>query len=153
MKNSIVVSITVVLVVFAGNTQSYPLDAYEESGIRRIEAARLAVLGQMKGRKQPPGALLPLEYVDLRLLMHPNLDLPTADPVFTAQVVKLLGNEKDRYGMAVLDLSDPSNPRYAEYRGDHRQNVGSVGKIVAGLAIFQALADIYPDDRKHACAC
>ena len=148
MKNSIVVSITVVLVVFAGNIQSYPLDAYEESGIRRIEAARLAVLGQMKGRKQPPGALLPLEYVDLRLLKHPNLDLPTADPVFTAQVVKLLGNEKDRYGMAVLDLSDPSNPRYAEYRGDHRQNVGSVGKIVAGLAIFQALADIYPDDQE-----
>ncbi len=146
MKKSLIISITVVLVVFAGSIQSYPLDAYEETGIRRIEAARLAVLGQMKGRKQPPGALLPTKYVDLRLLESPDLDLPAPDPEFTAQVVKLLGNEKDLYGMAVLDLSDPSNPRYAEYRGDHRQNVGSVGKIVAGLAIFQALADIYPDD-------
>jgi len=146
MKNTIVISITVVLAAFAGVIQAYPLDAYEETGIRRIEAARLAVLGEMKGRNQPPGALLPMEYVDLRLLKYPNLDLPKPDPEFTAQVVKLIGNEKDRYGIAVLDLSDPSNPRYAEYRGDLHQNVGSVGKIVAGLAIFQALADIYPND-------
>ena len=30
----------------------------------------------------------------------------------------------------MLDLTDPAKPRYAEHRGDHRQNVGSVGKLV-----------------------
>jgi hypothetical protein len=50
------------------------------------------------------------------------------------------------YGLAVLDLSDPAHPRYAEHRGDHKQNVGSVGKLVVVLCLLQALADVYPDD-------
>jgi hypothetical protein len=128
----------------AGNT--YPLDGYTESGIRRVEGARLAVEGVVKGTKQPPGALKPLAEVDLRLLDHRDLDLPPADPAFTAQIVRLLGSEADRYGVALLDLSNPAQPRYAEHRGEVRQNVGSVGKLVVGLAIFQALADIWPDD-------
>ena len=48
--------------------------------------------------------------------------------------------------VAVLDLSDPAKPRYAEHNGTYRQNVGSVGKIVVALALFQALADTYPND-------
>ena len=46
----------------------------------------------------------------------------------------------------MLDLSDPAKPRYAEHRGDCKQNVGSVGKLVVALALFQALADTYPND-------
>jgi hypothetical protein len=52
----------------------------------------------------------------------------------------------DAYGLAVLDLSDPAKPRYAEHRADNRQNVGSVGKLLVVLALMQALADAYPDD-------
>jgi len=128
----------------AGN--AYPLDGYAESGIRRVEGARLAVEGVIRGTKQPPGALKPLADVNLRLLDHRDLDLPPPDPAFTAQVVHLLGDQADRYGVAVLDLSDPAQPRYAEHRGEVRQNVGSVGKMMVALAIFQALADIWPDD-------
>jgi hypothetical protein len=125
---------------------AYPLDAYPTTGIRRIEAARLAVMGKMHGRRQPPGALLPTQLVDLRLLDRPDLELPEPDPEFTARVVQLLGDKADRYGVAVLDLSDPDHPRYAEHRADFRQNVGSVGKIAVAVAVFQALADMYPDD-------
>ena len=125
---------------------AYPLDAYPETGIRRIEAARLAVLGKMDGRRQPPGALLPTGLVDLRLLDHPDLVLPEPDPKFTARVLALLGDNADRYGVAFLDLSDPDHPRYAEHRADFRQNVGSVGKLAIAVAVFQALADFYPDD-------
>ena len=131
---------------------TYPLDGFPETGIRRIEAARLAVLGKMRGRPQPPGALLPTRLVDLRLLDRKDMELPDPDPEFTGQVIAHLGENADRYGVAVLDLSDPARPRYAEHRADAKQNVGSVGKIVVALAIFQALADIYPDvtrDRKR----
>jgi hypothetical protein len=134
------------LLCLPGVVNSYPLDGYEESGIRRVEGARLAVEGVITGTKQPPGALKPLAEVDLRLLDHRDLDLPSPDPAFTAQIVRLLGSEADRYGVAVLDLSDPAQPRYAEHRGEVRQNVGSVGKLVVGLAVFQALADIWPED-------
>lgn len=134
------------------NGYSYPLDGYQDTGIGRVEAARLAVMGKISGPQQPPGALLPTQYVDLRLLDYPALDLPKPDPEFTAKITELLGSKRDRYGIAVLDLSDPAQPVYAEYRGDYKQNVGSVGKLLVALAIFQALADIYPDqteDRKR----
>ena len=124
---------------------AYPLDGYEETGIRRVEGARLANEGLAVGGFQPPGAMLTTDQVDLRLL-DDNMTLPPADPEFTAQIVALLGENADRYGVAVLDLTDPENPRYAEHRGDHKQNVGSVGKLLVALGLFQALADTWPDD-------
>jgi hypothetical protein len=123
----------------------YPLDGYEETGIRRVEGARLANLGQAVGGFQPPGAMLTTEQGDLRLLGR-SLALPPADPAFTAQVVALLGENANDYGIAILDLTDPDKLRYAEHRGNYSQNVGSVGKLLAALGLFQALADTWPDD-------
>jgi len=128
---------------------AYPIDGYADTGIRRVEGARLANEGLIKGRKQPPGALLTTEQVDLRLLGHKELNLPKADPKFTAELLKVLGNDAGSYGIAVLDLSDPDNPRYAQHREDYRQNVGSVGKLVVALGLFQALADTWPGDTKQ----
>jgi len=125
---------------------AYPLDGYEDTGIRRVEGARLANEGLALGGFQPPGALLTTEQVDLRLLDHADLRLPPPDRAFTAQLTALLGEHTGQYGLAVLDLTDPDNPAYAEHRGDYRQNVGSIGKLLAALGLFQALADIWPED-------
>lgn len=125
---------------------AYPLDGYEETGIRRVEGARLAHEGLVEGGKQPPGALLSTEQVDIRLLDYADMDLPSPDAEFSSEIVSMLGDEASDYGMAVLDLTDPANPAYAENRGDYRQNVGSVGKMLAGLGLFQALADAWPAD-------
>jgi len=129
----------------AGTACAYPLDGYEETGIRRLEASRLANQGVVNDVKQPPGALLPLKDVDLRLAGK-TFDLPPPDPAFTRQITSILAGSMDSYGLAVLDLSDPASPRYAEHRGDYKQNVGSVGKLVVALSLFQALADTYPGD-------
>ncbi|MEP1594789.1 MAG: hypothetical protein ABJK20_09460, partial [Halieaceae bacterium] len=123
---------------------SYPVDGYADTGIRRLEQVRLTEAGEISGSKQPPGALLLSNQVDIRLAGRSG-DLPSTDPEFSEEVVKLLGEEKDGYSIAVLDLTDPNAPAYAEFRGDYRQNVGSVGKLVAALGFFQALADTYPD--------
>jgi hypothetical protein len=125
---------------------AYPLDGFEETGIRRVEGSRLANLGEVRDVRQPPGALLPTAAVDLRLTGLRQMDLPAADERLTAEIVKILGAEADLYGIALLDLSDPANAQYAEYRGDYRQNVGSVGKLVVATALFQALADAWPAD-------
>jgi hypothetical protein len=125
---------------------AYPLDGYESTGIGRLEAQRLVQEGKKPGKKRPSGELLPLSKVNLRLLDQPDFHLPKADPALTEQVKKMLGSEVDRYGIALLDLSDPDHPRYAEWNGNQHQNPGSVGKILVALGIFQALADIYPDD-------
>jgi hypothetical protein len=124
----------------------YPLDSADTTGIERLEGYRLAHEQEISGPRQPPGALLTADQVDLRLLDQPQLALPEADPVFSAQIVKLLGANKNRYGIAVIDLSDPDHPRYAEHNGEKRFNPGSVGKVLVALALFQTLADVYPDD-------
>ena len=132
--------------VVSAVVQAFPIDGYEETGIRRVEGVRLVEEGTIGGKKQPPGALLPTAAVDLRMLDYRDMDLPAPDPAFSKQILGLIGNRASQYGIAVLDLSNPEQPRYAEHRGEHRQNVGSVGKLVAALGLFQALADAWPDD-------
>jgi len=140
-----ILSIVLALPLCNGLALGYPLDGFEETGIRRVEGARLANEGLAIGGFQLPGALLTTEQVDLRLL-NADVSLPTADPEFTTQIRNLLGEQADRYGVTVLDLTTPDNPRFAEHRGDYRQNVGSVGKILVALGYFQALADTWPED-------
>lgn len=124
---------------FIPGAHAYPLYGAEDRNIPRLE-------GYQK-RPQPKGAKLSLEQVDLRLLDRPNITIPDEpNKDFTREVRRLLRGNKDRYFLAVLDLSDPDNPRYAAHNDNGRQNPGSVGKIVVCLAMFQALADIYPDD-------
>jgi hypothetical protein len=137
--------VSIALACAAGAALAYPLDGYEETGIRRLVGSRLANEGVVKDVKQPPGALLGLKDVDLRL-PGKTFDLPAPDPEFTRQVNGILTGNMDAYGLAVLDLTDPAKPRYAEHRADHKQNVGSVGKLIVALSLFQALADLYPDD-------
>ena len=131
---------------------AYPLDGYESTGIARLLYQFRVQEGELRGRKRPSGELLPLSMVDLRMTEVPNFSLPKSDPKLTARLKELIGPDAERYGIALLDMSDPENPSYAEWHGTQRQNPGSVGKIVVALGIFQALADIHPDDvkaRKH----
>jgi hypothetical protein len=146
MKQAVGIYLGLALLLSALPAGAWPVDGYPDTGIRRLEEQRLIAAGELKGTRQPPGGLWPTEAVDIRLVQQPELELPAADDQLTAEIVALLGDTADRYGVAVLDLSDPNQPVYGEYRGDHRQNVGSVGKLLAALGFFQALADAYPED-------
>ena len=136
----------ILLFLFANHGQAYPLDAYENTNIGRLEAASRIERDLLKGSKQPKGALLGQAQVDLRLLDRQNLSIPPVDEKFSKQIRSLLGDKASRYGVSVLDLSDLNNIRYAEHNGEQVQNPGSVGKVLVGLAIYQALADLYPND-------
>ena len=147
MRQSLYLSALSLCVFLSGQLQAYPLDGYNDTGITRVEAARLAYEGVIKSRiRQTSGALLPTDQVDIRLRNYPEFQLPAVDPLLSAQLQTLLGDNADRYGVTVLDLSDLESPRYAEWRGDYRQNVGSVGKLLVALGFFQALKDAYPED-------
>ncbi len=123
----------------------YPLDGYEWTGIKRLEAARLTQEGQLAGKPQPEGGTLRLEQVDLRLRDKPDFQIPEPDPELSAQVRALLSG-RGQYSIALLDLSDAANPRYAEHNAEVARNPGSVGKLAVALALFQMLADLYPND-------
>jgi len=138
--------LALILVGFmASNAGAYPVDGYEETGIARLYAFDLAreqllAMGELK-----PGSLWPMKQVKLRLLDRPNLSLPASDPGFSGEVKKLLGGDAASYGVAILDLSEPGKPRYAEVNGTQAQQPGSVGKMMVMLAFFQGLADAFPD--------
>lgn len=136
----------VVLGMLSPTTSAYPIDGYEKTGIGRLELMRRIESGESQGKKQPNGALLPTIEVDIRLTEHKDMVLPPVDEVFKRQVLGLLGKYADRYGVAVLDISDVDNPRYVEVNGNVPRNPGSVGKILVALGIFQSLADLYPND-------
>lgn len=133
------------LFLVPGLAVAYPLDGEPYTGIARLEGYRLAQEGKVRGTQQPPGGKLPLDQVDLRLLGR-SIELPTPDPQFSRQVADLLGSHDVYYSLAVLDLTDPAHPVYAEHKADAHFNPGSVGKLVVATALFQLLADLYPDD-------
>ncbi|MEL7448994.1 MAG: hypothetical protein AAFN78_07275 [Pseudomonadota bacterium] len=134
-------------VVSAGwqtQVEAYPLDGFGYSGIKRVLYSERIQTGEIQRRKQPHGATLPLALVTPRMAGDVRGLLPVEpDAEFSRELERLLGDQD--YSVALLDLSDPSAPVYAELNGDVRRNVGSVGKLVVGLAWFQALADALPD--------
>lgn len=125
---------------------AFPLDGAEETGIYRLEGYRLAQQGKVRGNKLSAGAQLNLEKVLLRLEGIDVDPLAKTDAELTRKVIKLLGREAALYSISVFDLSDPERMRYAEHNALQPRNPGSVGKLIVALALFQALADIYPDD-------
>jgi hypothetical protein len=133
--------------LLAGGAGAYPIDAYPQTGIPRLEAYRLVQEGEMQGRILPWGGQLYLKEVKLRLLDQHDFVLPEPDPELTERVVTMLGEDADGYGLAILDISIDGEPRLVLHNPDKVQNPGSVGKILVLLGWFQALADVYPEDK------
>ncbi len=119
---------------------------YPYTGIRRLDFYNLAQQGIVPGRQLPAGAKYPLERIQPRLVALESLPTLETDAEYNKKIRSYLGGEKDRYGVVVLDLSEPDNPIYAEHNALYKSNVGSVGKIVVAVALFQVLAELYPDD-------
>jgi hypothetical protein len=136
------------LALLARAAGAYPLDAAEPTGIARLEAYRLGQLASERSGEGflPPGALLPSSAIRLHLLDRPDFTIPPPDPELGARLRQLLGADAPSYSLALLDLTDLGHPRYAGVNPNQGQNPGSVGKILVALALFQALADAYPDD-------
>lgn len=134
------------LTLCLGQAGAYPIDAYPETGIARLEGYRLAQEGKVRGNRLPPGAQLSSTQIQLRLQARPDFEIPAPDGGLTRKLADLLGPDAKHYSISVLDLSDPDAPLYAEHNGGALRNPGSVGKLMVGLALFQTLADLYPED-------
>ena len=92
--------------LFATGARAYPIDAYEKTGIGRLEYMRRVEQDLIRDRKQPRGALLTTAEVEIRLTDRKDMELPPVDGIFRRQIEGLLGEYVDRYAVSVLDLSD-----------------------------------------------
>jgi hypothetical protein len=138
---------TIVGVLLAANAGAYPLDDYKRTGIARLYAFDLVQKQLLASGNLKPGSLWDLRRVKLRLLDQPGLTLPKPDAAFSKKVRSLLGGDANAYGVGILDLSNPAQPRYAEVNDTKAQQPGSVGKMMVMVAFFQGLADAFPKVR------
>jgi hypothetical protein len=144
------VALAVTLPIVAGLTW-YPLDGYEHTGIRRLRAYAMILDGTMPGRiALQPGARLSIGEIQLRLQgVNDDFDLlpgaPT-DSALQAGIERIVGRRHPSYYVAILDITDPANPRYASVRADQGYIPGSVGKLLVMGGLFNELRKVYPND-------
>ncbi len=128
-------------------TNAYPIDGYAETGISRLEYYRLSEVGEIQGKSLYEGAKRSTDEIRPRLIgVDGHSQLPTSNKSVSAQIGPLIPEQPGRYGIALLDLSDPDAPVYAGHNDDYQSNVGSVGKVLVAVALFSKLQEIYPDD-------
>jgi hypothetical protein len=129
--------------------QAYPLDGAAKTGIRRLIGYKLAHEGKIKpGIRLPAGALLPSDQIALHLKgANDSFDLDAKtprDPYLQSGIEKIFAGRDPSYGVALLDISDPRQPRYASLRADEKLIPGSVGKLLVVTGLFDSLARAYP---------
>ncbi len=141
----------VALLSAAATVAPYPLDGDEYTGIRRLTAYRMMQEGKMPGRvRLVPGATLPSSAIQLRMKgVNETFDIgpdTPKDPELQAAMERIVANRNPSYRAAILDITDPANPRYAAVKGDQGYVPGSVGKILVMAGLFNELRELYPND-------
>ena len=135
--------------LLAGFPDPYPLDGYDRTGIRRLEAYRLVQEGKLRGRKLPLGALLRDSQIRLLLAeINDTFDIGPdthRDPYLQNGLDRIFAGLDQNYSIAMLDISDPTRPRYAGIRERHSYSPGSVGKLAVMVGLFAELARLLPD--------
>ena len=128
---------------------AYPIDGYKETGIKRLDYYQAVksdeISDNLVKKYFVPGASLTTDQVAPRLI-ESDAQFPQSSAELNAQLAALIPDDPTRYSVAVLDASDPNNIRVAEHNPSYRSNVGSVGKILVVLAIFDKLNQLYPND-------
>lgn len=129
----------------------YPLDGYGHTGIRRLRAYQMILDGQMPGTVPiRPGARLSRNQIQLRMDgLGRSFDIGPDAPVdsaLQAGIERIVGRRHPSYRVAMLDITDPSAPRYAAVRADQGYIPGSVGKLLVMSGLFDQLRRLYPDD-------
>lgn len=141
-----------VLIIIVGllislTASAFPLDAYQDTGIRRLDHDRLVQLGEQRGYRLAEGALLNSNQVEPSLSWMVAPSIPAIDKTFSRQLRGLIAKKQQRnYALALLDLSDEDNPRLATHNFNYKTNAGSVGKLLLAATVFNELARHWPDN-------
>ena len=123
------------------SAHGYPLDGAARTGIRRL-------IGYQR-MKLPVGAMRTSSQVRLRLRgANDSFELSPKTPrdsYLQGGVERIFGTRDASYGVALLDVSDPSHPAYASLRADEKKIPGSVGKLLVATGLFDAIARAHPE--------
>ncbi|WP_299779420.1 serine hydrolase [uncultured Formosa sp.] len=147
----IILLIAIVFVCSAFTTvMVYPIDGYEYTGIKRLKRLELIKSGEIVEKQSlPEGAFK--SYVDINL----NLKEKAADslhcffkenPTFQKEISDLFRGLDKSYSLAVLDITNLNDIKYAHRNETSGYQPGSVGKLAVLVGLFDQLAKIYPEN-------
>jgi hypothetical protein len=143
MKKALIISGLALLCLSFG---MYPIDGYKRSNIARLLDIQRTLDKGEAYKRIPYGAFGSIDDIKLNLQALANVpldDLLKEDEQFSKAIARITPG--GAYSLAVLDISDPNNLKYAAHREDVGYQPGSVGKIAVLNAVFDQLAKIYPD--------
>lgn len=143
--NNIIITIFCCFII-STISQAYPIDGYTKTGIRRLLRLERIFKGEIKDKLPVKGALLPSDSIFLNLVHNQKSDFPNIDPQLQSDVNRLFPNLDESYSIAIMDITDPENPKYAEKKSTRQFQPGSVGKLAVVTALFCELENLYPDN-------
>ncbi len=141
---------TALLIFLSGAAAlAYPIDGFEQTGIRRLVHAQKVIDKTEKGTPLPPGALLATDQVQLRMRSTPFHLTGTSDPVdpvLQNKITALFPNLDESYSLAVMDITPGKAIKLALWQPQRRFALGSVGKLAIAAGLFTELKTLFPDD-------
>ncbi|TRZ46462.1 hypothetical protein DMZ48_02040 [Robertkochia solimangrovi] len=127
---------------------TYPIDGYERTGIRRLARLQMIKNGTIKGTILP-GADWPLDSIKLNLTDKRGKEIdsfPVPDPDLQIQIEGLFHGLDKNYSISVLDITKDHPVRIALHRENASYQPGSVGKLIVLTAFFTELKKLYPNN-------
>lgn len=128
----------------------YPIDGYEQTGIKRLKRLELMKTGEIPGANAMPlGAMKSYSEIELNLRLRREDSVEVflqEDEKFQSSINGLFRGLDKSYSLAVLDISDVNNVRYAQRNETSGYQPGSVGKLAVLTGLFYQLAKVYPDN-------
>lgn len=146
MKKFIYLFVALGIIASFGFAGYYPIDGYEITGIKRLYQIRKMQLDSVKYTRIPFGAYKKLEDITLTLKSRKSdsiNDLLVEDPDFEKEINRLFPGKG--YSATVMNMSDPSNLKYAAFRENIGYQPGSVGKIAVLMAVMTEMSKLCPD--------
>lgn len=134
--------------VFSAGLSSYPIDGYDQTGIRRLLHLQMVNNEALAGKKSIEGALKSLDAIALHLTETTSdslLSKVDIDRELQRKVDRLFPNMHESYSLSLLDITPGRPLRYASKQDKREYQPGSVGKLAVAIALFSELESIYPD--------
>jgi hypothetical protein len=117
-----------------------------------LKAFKLVQEGKLRGTARLPwGAKLNEAEIKLRLQgINESYDISAStpvEPVLQSGLREILKNRDPHYSVAILDITDPKQPRYAAVQSDSLYPPGSIGKLLIMTGLFDQLARVFPNTK------
>lgn len=129
--------------------ESYPLDGGKRTGIRRLYGYSKAQQREDSGSLMlPSGARLPTSSIELHLVGRGatwDLEQGSKSAELQAALQSIFRKREASYSVVVIDITEPTDIRWAGVREDISYYPGSIGKVLCMVALFDGLERAFPD--------